>query len=234
MRPAQLKVPFCWNNRRIVIEDGVFYCPPYSTSSSDPEFSFPSWNDPQLFGNDNPIHIEYCSGNGAWITAKAKEFPCINWVAVEKKFPRVRKIWAKAQNMELKNLITVCGEACHATAKYFLSDSFAAAYINFPDPWPKRRHTKHRLIHPLFIEQIERVLKNKAVFTLVTDDPEYSRRMLEEMRQHSAFISSHPEPYFATELPNYGSSYFEQLWREQGKIIRYHQFEKMSKKADVG
>ncbi len=223
MKPSDLKAPFAWNARKVILEDRILYattrCETYE------EFKMPSWSAPELFGNDNPVRIEYCSGNGAWIAAKAQEFPDINWVGVEKKFERVRKIWSKIKNLQLPNLLAVCGEAYGATRRYFPSDSIACAYINFPDPWPKRRHAKNRLIRPVFVDEIARILAPGGSFTLVTDDPDYSKRMIVEMSGSAKFTSQYPEPYFITEMAGYGNnSFFEELWRSQGKTIRYHQF----------
>lgn len=225
MKPADLKAPFSWGNRQVLIEDRIFYVP--TRCETYDEFKFPGWTSQELFGNDNPIQIEYCSGNGTWIADKAAANPQINWVAVEKKFMRVRKIWSKTKNLQMPNLITVCGEAYGATWRYMPPDSFEGAFINFPDPWPKKRHAKNRLIQPRFVAEIWRVLKPSRVFTLVTDDAEYSERMIEEMQKHSGFVSIHPDPYYVPEFPGYGTSFFEQLWREKGRVIRYHQFRKV-------
>lgn len=222
MKPSDLKAPFPWNARKVVLEDRILYAP--TRCETYDEFLFPGWNAPELFGNDNPIEIEYCSGNGAWIASKAMAFPEINWVAVEKKFERVRKIWSKIKNHKLPNLIAVCGEAFMATRRYFPTGNFAMAYINFPDPWPKKRHAKHRLIRPEFVDEVARILRPNGRFTLVTDDPDYSSRMIAEMTRHQAFASNYPEPYYITEMDGYGDSYFDSLWRSQGRTIRYHQF----------
>lgn len=222
MKPSNLKAPFAWNECRPMIQDRIIYAP--LTIGRTEELQFPGWNDSSLFGNDQPICIEYCSGNGLWIAAKAEANPEINWVAVEKKFMRVKKIWSKIKNLNLKNLIVVCGEAYETTRRYFPSGSFASAYINFPDPWPKRRHARHRLIQPRFIDEVSRVLKPGSIFSLVTDDVDYSQNMLKEMNGHCGFESCYPAPYYVTTLEGYGSSYFEELWREQGKTIHYHQF----------
>jgi tRNA (guanine-N7-)-methyltransferase len=225
MPPFHLKIPYGWKAPKVMIEEGIFYVP--DRCESYDAFTFPGWQDPSLFGNNLPLRIEYCSGNGAWLVEKALAHPEINWVGVEKKFKRVKKIRAKAKKLNLKNLIVVYGEAYLATSRYFPVDTFEAAYINFPDPWPKNRHAKNRLIQPKFIDEVWRILKPAAAFTLVTDDPEYSWRMLEEMGGHRGFRSCLPDPFFITEMPGYGSSYFDQLWREKGKTIRYHQFEKL-------
>lgn len=224
MKPNELKAPFTWDHRKVMIHDRIFYVP--TRCESYDAFTFPGWGDPALFGNSNPIQIEYCSGNGAWIAAKAQENFKVNWIAVEKKFVRVRKIWAKIKNLNLPNLIVLCGEACNATRLYFPDNSFIGAYINFPDPWPKTRHAKNRLIRPEFVNQICRILHPGKVFTLVTDDPDYSTRMIAEMSGHPGFVSRYPHPHYITEMPGYGSSWFEALWREKGRTIHFHQFEK--------
>lgn len=217
MRPESLNFPF--SSGKSVLNDRIFY-----VGEGNEEFHFPGWSHPELFGNDQPIHLEYCSGNGLWIASKAAAYPNINWIAIEIKFSRARKIWSKIKNMKLNNLIVVCGEAFYTTQKYFSSNSISNAYINFPDPWPKRRHARHRLIQPRFVDEVCRIIQPEGVFTLVTDDIDYSERMLKEMVPHSGFKSSHPAPYYITELEGYGTSSFDRLWREKGKSIRYHQF----------
>lgn len=225
MKPSDLKAPFSWNARKVIFEDRILYAP--TRCETYDAFVMPPWSDPQLFGNENPVQVEYCSGNGAWIAAKAEAFPEINWVAVEKKFMRVRKIWSKIKNLQLPNLLAVCAEAYGATCRYFPAGSVASAYINFPDPWPKKRHAKNRLIHHAFVDEVSRILQPGGHFTLVTDDPDYSVRMIAEMGGHTSFLSTFPEPYFITEMEGYGDSYFDTLWRKAERIIRYHQFQKL-------
>lgn len=226
MKAEDLKSPFRWEQRCVLIQDRIFYVPEYYDRYE--EFRFPGWEDPILFGNKNPVNIEYCSGNGAWIASKAVEQPNVNWVAVEKRFFRARKIWAKIKKLNLANLIVVCGEAAAVTRYYFPSESINEVFINFPDPWPKLRHAKHRLIQPAFIQEVWRILKKNKQWTFVTDDPDYSELLLEEMRGVNEFKPCYPAPFYVTDYPGYGTSYFDQLWREKGKIIRYHQFIKQA------
>lgn len=220
MKPKDFKSPFRWEGRHVLIQDQVWFVPDFLESYST--FTFPGWN--ALFNNNNPVNVEYCSGNGNWIIGKAQENPNINWVAVEIKFERVRKIWSKAKNAGLTNIIILCGEALTATQHYFPSHSVNAVFINFPDPWPKRRHAKHRLIAPPFVEQLHRIMQPEAVFTYVTDDPDTSELAASEMLSHPAFRSLYPDPYYINDFSGYGTSYFEELWRSKGKSIRYLQF----------
>lgn len=222
MKPQELKPPFPKNERRVLIHDRVWYLPKQQLAEN--AFDFPGWEDASLFGNSNPLQIEYCSGNGCWIAAQAVANPQINWVAVELKFTRARKIWSKIKNLQLNNLIVICGEAYQATKEYFPDLCASDIFINFPDPWPKRRHSKHRLIQPLFVQELARILQGGKSVTFVTDGPEYSEEVIDVFLSDVNFQSYYPEPYFNIEENNYGTSYFEELWRAKGKAIRYHRF----------
>jgi tRNA (guanine-N7-)-methyltransferase len=228
MKPKELKMPDSWGNGQILINDGVWYVPKIMAKSLDSgnKFIFPGWSHSTIFGNTRPVNVEYCSGNGAWIAAKALANPLCNWVAIEKKFDRVRKIWSKVKNMKLSNVLIICGEAYDVTKRFFEANSFHNIYINFPDPWPKNRHAKHRLIQEAFVEELWRVLIKEHSLTFVTDDPPYSAWLIAVMHRHGKFVSTYPDPYYATELADYGSSYFDQLWRSKGRSILYHQFAK--------
>lgn len=223
MRPKDLKFPFSEKERSVLLNDRVWYIPEILSSGNPVQAH---WSHPDVFGNNNPLCIEYCSGNGAWIAERAKAHPMINWVAVEKKFVRARKIWSKVKNLQLNNLLIICGEAHHVTKHYFADTSITDIFINFPDPWPKNRHAKHRLINPSFVSEMMRILQDSKTFTFVTDDIPYSDWLIKVMGAHAGFDSCYPAPFYINELPEYGSSYFNELWKAKGREIRYHRFRK--------
>ena len=221
MKPKDLSPPFPSRaDRHVMIEDGVWYVP--DMDGVDEAFTFTGWD--SLFGTDQPIHLEFCSGNGDWIVEQAEQQPKKNWVAVEVRFMRVRKIWSKMKNRGLENLFIICGEAKGVSQRYFPAHSLSGVYVHFPDPWPKRRHAKHRLIEPQFVEELARTMRADARATLVTDDPDYSALMIREMSASPAFRSLHPSPYYVAAEGQYGPSYFEALWRRLGRTIYHHQF----------
>ena len=223
MKPKALAFPFSWEERRPLIRDRVFYVPPYYFAHG--EFCFPSWESSELFSNTNPVFVEYCSGNGDWLVRRALEDRACNWIAVEKRFDRVRKIWSKVKNASLGNVFIVCGDALTFTKNYLPSRSIQAVHVNFPDPWPKEKHAKHRLIQSPFVSEIERILQAKGSILLVTDDVDYSQQMIEQMQKNPAFFSKFAFPFYTKKMENYGDSWFKELWESKGKEIRYMQFE---------
>lgn len=224
MKPEELHLPFVEGKRATLYHDRILYVP---TLGELGPYTFPGWEHESLFGNSNPVHLEYCSGNGGWIASKAAAFPDINWVALEKKFSRSRKIWAKIKNLGLKNLIVISGEAHRFTHHYIPANSLEKLYINFPDPWPKARHHKNRIIQNPFVEEMLRILKPDGALTFVTDHDCYSEWTIDVLKQHPALQPLH-EAHYVTEFPGYGTSYFEDLWREKGKTIRYHLYKKQA------
>ncbi|MCP5470223.1 MAG: tRNA (guanosine(46)-N7)-methyltransferase TrmB [Chlamydiales bacterium] len=201
MKPKDLKSPFKFEERRPLLQDGVFYLPEFYTG-------------PHIELEWETSCIEFCSGNGDWIIERALRDPELRFVAVELRFDRVRKIWSKMRNRGVKNLLIVCGEAFTFSRHYIPDAGALEVYINFPDPWPKRKHAKHRLMQKPFLDEMARIVQGN--FTFVTDDEVYMAQAEELLEAHPDFSGK-----VVRSLPGYGSSYFEELWREKGKEILY-------------
>jgi len=123
---------------------------------SNPEDYKGRWN--ELFGNDNPLHIEVGTGKGQFITGMAKANPNINYIGIEL-FDSVIVIAAKkaveAGQPENLRLLNVNGSKLE---EYFAKGDVSQVYLNFSDPWPKTRHAKRRLTHANFLSLYEKVL----------------------------------------------------------------------------
>lgn len=222
MKPENLKIPYSWEKRSVFLQDRIWFVPPCYDRYH--EFTFSGFEHPDFFGNSNPVFVEYCSGNGAWVAQKAIDNPTVNWIAIEQKFERVRKIWSKLKNHQLSNLIIICGEAMTVTKHYFPNSAVDQVFVNFPDPWPKQRHAKHRIIQSSFVNEMSRILKKEGIFTIVTDDPSFSEWVSTIVSQDTTFKNHFPDLGYTTEYGGYGTSYFEEMWRNQGKIIHYHKY----------
>lgn len=220
LNQKQFIYPYTYEERKPLIFDRVLFIPSYYFLHH--EFSMPAFSSIELFGNDNPVHVEFCSGNGEWIVEKALKNPQINFIASEIKFYRVRKIWVKIKQLNLNNLIVAFGDANDLIKHYLGENSVDAIYINFPDPWPKEKHAKNRLIKAPFTSEMKKILKPGHLATIVTDHEEYSLQVVEEMKP--LFTPVFEAPHFIFETVEYGSSYFYRYFEEQGKKIRLIQF----------
>lgn len=112
--------------------------------------------------------LEIGSGKGQFITAKAKDYPDDLWIAMEVNINVCYRILEKKNEMQLDNLIIVHGDAQYLE-QYFEADSIDGLYLNFSDPWPKKRHHKRRLTSPSFLKQYCNILKQNAFIQFRTD-----------------------------------------------------------------
>ncbi|RUS58375.1 tRNA (guanine-N7)-methyltransferase [Kurthia sp. 3B1D] len=135
---------------------------------SNPEDYKGRWN--ELFGNDNPLHIEVGTGKGQFITGMAKANPNINYIGIEL-FDSVIVIAAKkaveAGQPENLRLLNVNGSKLE---EYFAKGDVSQVYLNFSDPWPKTRHAKRRLTHANFLSLYEKVLIDNGEIHFKTDN----------------------------------------------------------------
>ncbi len=219
MKLSDLKIPFLLSERKPTLLGKILYVPAYYFDHQNFSFTLD-----KVFSQSQPVHIEFCSGNGNWIIEKAQAQKEVNFIAVERKFERAQKIWLKAQKRSLENLFIVLGDAQTFSQFYLEESSISKVYINFPDPWPKRRHAKHRLIQKEFAQMLEKILHKGAELILVTDHVLYRDQMLEVLFTHTELKSQFENPCYRTKWPDYGESYFENLWRGFGKVIYYLSF----------
>ena len=105
----------------------------------------------EKFKNDNPIHIEVGTGRGKFITTLAKQNPDINYIAMEIKEEVLVKGVEKADEANLDNIVFLWADVSNIL-DYFDKGEISRVYINFCDPWPKKRWAKRRLLHRGFLE----------------------------------------------------------------------------------
>ena len=137
-----------------------------------------SWFEPlrwkEVFpSQDLSIHVDLGAGDGGFVRARARNHPEINFLAVERLLGRARKNARGAFRDGLDNVRVLRIEAAYAVEYLFPPHSVAAITIFFPDPWPKRRHHKNRLIQPRLLECCARCLQPAGWLAIKTDDAPY-------------------------------------------------------------
>lgn len=103
----------------------------------------------QWFDRQQPLYIEIGSGRGQFITTIAAQHPEINFIAIEREKNVMVNILRDVIDQELTNLKLICNDAAELT-DYFEPHEVDCIFLNFRDPWPKRRHTKRRLTYHTF------------------------------------------------------------------------------------
>ncbi len=131
----------------------------------------------KLFPVANPLEVELGAGDGSFLAQWAKLHPDRNFLGVERLLGRLRKIDRKASRIGLANLRLMRMEASYFTEYLLPLASVSALHIYFPDPWPKRKHRKNRLIQAEFAAAVAKALVPQGVVYLRTDDSDYFAQM---------------------------------------------------------
>lgn len=142
---------------------------------------------PALFGNQHPVDLELGAGDGSFALQYATRNPGRNLLAVERLLGRLRKIDRKARRNGLTNLRALRLEASYVLRWMVPPGSLASIHVYFPDPWPKRRHWKRRLINIPFTDLAATALADDGIVYLRTDHPEYFAQMTEVFDGNSTF-----------------------------------------------
>lgn len=134
---------------------------------SNPEECKGSWSD--IFGNDHPIHIEVGSGKGRFITGMAAQHPDINYIGIDVQQSVLSYALDKALEAGLPNVKLLYVDGSSLT-NYFANGEIDRLYLNFSDPWPKKRHIKRRLTYKSFLETYEAILPQGGEIHFKTDN----------------------------------------------------------------
>jgi tRNA (guanine-N7-)-methyltransferase len=127
----------------------------------------------QWFGNSNPVILEIGSGKGRFLIGTATERPDLNLIGVEKSLHYHRLIRDRVLKRDLKNIRLINHDAFLVMRDMVPDASFAEVHIYFPDPWPRTRERKRRIIRAEVLKEIRRVLVEGGMGIYVTDHQDY-------------------------------------------------------------
>lgn len=142
----------------------------------------------ELFPTRQPLEVELGSGDGSFIAQYAALHPEHNFIAIERLLGRLRKIDLKGRRAGLTNLRGLRMEASYFLEYLLPKGSAAAIHVYFPDPWPKRRHHKNRLINEAFAKSAAQALAAGGAVYLRTDDADYFAQMKDVFNAAPEFV----------------------------------------------
>lgn len=142
---------------------------------------------PALFANQAPLILEIGFGMGASLLEMAIANPQENFIGIEVHAPGVGKLLSELAGHKQNNVRVMQHDAVEILRHCIAENTLNRIQIFFPDPWPKKRHHKRRLIQPAFLDLCHRVLKNGGTLHLATDWENYAEHMLDVLTMHPGF-----------------------------------------------
>jgi len=174
---------------------------------------------PAIFGRPGPLHVDLGCGDGSFLCELAQRYPEKNFLGIDKLVGRVAKTCRKAFALENVRVLNV--EISYAVRYLLPEESVETFYLFFPDPWPKRRHHRRRIVTPNFLDGIQRALISDGSFHIATDQLDYFEQIRRNTQNHSGFTLSDDD----VDLP---LTKFERRFRALGAAIHRLSLRKVS------
>lgn len=166
-----------------------------------------------VFARQAPLEVDLGCGDGLFLVAMAKKFPERNFLGIERLVGRVRSACGRAARQGVKNVRVLRVETSYAVEYLLPPGSTAVAHLLFPDPWPKQKHHRRRIVTKDFLAVVHRLIAPDGRFQIATDQADYFAA-IRELIAGCAFIEEPARTEEAFPLTN-----FEKRFRAQGAPI---------------
>lgn len=182
----------------------------------NPEDAKGKWH--QIFGNDNPIHVEVGSGKGAFVTGMAKNNPDINYIGIDIQKSVLSYALDKVLAADVPNikLLWVDGDSL---TNYFEDAEVDRLYLNFSDPWPKKRHEKRRLTYKSFLDTFKQILPEQGEIHFKTDNRGLFEYSLVSFSQYGMTLNGVWLDLHASDFEGNVMTEYEQKFSSKGQVI---------------
>ncbi len=180
-----------------------------------PEDYFRRVSPRELFTNGAPLEVDLGCGDGSFALALARHHPDRNVLAVERLLGRVRKVCRRAHQEQLENLRVLRLEARYTVEWLLPLHSVSRLHLLFPDPWPKARHHRRRLVQRDFLKALHDILVPGGEFLFKTDHEDYFQWTKVEVAASGIFkpVDWPADAFF------YPQTDFEKQWRAEGREV---------------
>lgn len=190
---------------------------------TNPEEYKSKWN--KVFNNNNKLYIEVGMGKGDFIIENAKRYPDINFIGIEKYDSVIARAIEKANLEELPNLKLIRMDANKIEEAF--DKEVDIIYLNFSDPWPKKRHTKKRLTSEVFLNKYDKVFKGDNKIIMKTDNMGLFEYSLESLSQYGYTIEKVYLDLHNSDIENNIETEYEKKFSSKGNNIYYLEVKKI-------
>lgn len=151
----------------------------------------------EIYRRHAPRCLEIGCGTGEALLALARRHPENDYLGVEVYRPGIGRLLRAVHAQGLTNVRVLCEDAILILENHLPDRSLDAVYIFFPDPWPKQRHTKRRLIQSGFIDLIQHKIDKHGRLFIATDWEDYAQHIVDAMGSHGGFLNLAGDAVFA-------------------------------------
>jgi tRNA (guanine-N7-)-methyltransferase len=185
-----------------------------------------------VFGNGNPIEVEIGSGKGRFIISSSRDNPQTNYIGIERAYKFFTIMKERVEKARTENVRLLRTEADYFIPAYVPPASVQAFHIYFPDPWPKTKHRRRRLVNPGFFDILRDRLAHGGCIHLATDFAEYFTIMLKTGRGCAGLEELYCrtiDPAGAD--PESGATHYERKYLMHGRTIYRAAYKKVWQRA---
>ena len=169
------------------------------------------------FENDNPISIEIGMGRGDFAIGMAKLHPEINFIGIEIYDSVIYKAVKKLEEEMLTNIKLVRLDATNIEAVF--DKEVSRIYLNFSDPWPKKKHTKRRLTSKEFLDRYDKIFKDKKEIIQKTDNNDLFDFSMESLQEHGYKLSDVTRDLYSNMIEGNVATEYEKKFVKNGVKI---------------
>ncbi len=177
-----------------------------------------------VFGREAPLVVEVGFGNGQFLADLARTRPEADFVGIELYGKGIVKLARRLDREQIPNVRIVKGDAIRVLAERFGPQEIREVHVNFPDPWPKTRHHKRRLVGPAFPVVLHSRLAPGGDVFLATDHEGYAMQMMEVFEAHPGFVGVAGPFRFIYHVPGRTPTKYERKFGALGHTIRHLHF----------
>jgi tRNA (guanine-N7-)-methyltransferase len=174
----------------------------------------------QIFGRRRPLVLEIGFGDGESLAAMAAADPETDYLGIEVHRPGIGHLLLQAAQLELGNLRILCADAMESVERQLPDECLDRIQIFFPDPWPKNRHHKRRLIQASFMALLASKAKSDGHLLIATDCEDYARSILDSLNAAPEWLNTVAGNGFALRPIQRLLTRFEQRSQQLGHVVR--------------
>ncbi len=191
----------------------------------------PDWQG--QFENDHPVKLEIGFGMGDFLIEMATREPQNNFVGIDFSEDGIRSLLSRINELRIKNIRVIYGDVREKIPFLFHDGELDAVYINFPDPWPRKRHFKRRLIKPALVKLVAQKLAQEGCVYIASDSEPYAKEISDYFNAEPLLKNRTQELGFLQTRNHLPKTKYEKSFIYAGDKIHYLEYFKSSKQKDA-